>query len=592
MTVTSCEKKVVKIYERGNVMKTAMITGLIMVLGFYALGSGAEPPPLPMQEEPEVLTRGPVNEAFAEPVNLTDQEGFIAPTEPPPSIVENVPSSRPAGSEFVWVPGYWGWDADRNSYIWVSGCWRAAPPSMYWVPGYWARVPQGWQWVAGFWSSTSSRELEYLPAPPALVDIEPPGPPPYEDRVWVPPCWYWSHGQYIRRPGYWVVAQPDWVWVPSHYVWTPRGYVFVAGHWDYSLSRRGVLFAPVYFPRHYYAQPGFSYSLSVVVDIGNLEFGLFTYPRYSHYYFGDYYDDSYISIGIYPRFEVVRRHTWYDPIYVHYRWRHRHDSRWDEHERHEYDRRRGDRELRPPRTYRELERRVGRLPESRRREIQVARPINVIIADKSTSFKFEYVKIEDRRKISSKSEEVHRFRKDRSKWESERGPKSEDRGLRTEDRERKAEDRSRGTEDRRRMTEDRERKTEDTSPGSAEGLRLPSGTPRGGGEQKAEDRSRMTEDRGRKTEDRGPGSAEGLRRGEQRSEDRVKVPQPPVTSRQGGMGIFRKGPPSRPSDERKTEVKDSRREKDTQKSSERSKESEKRKSDDSSKDRSERGKNK
>ena len=31
------------------------------------------------------------------------------------------------GAQFVWVPGYWSWDADRNGYIWVSACWRAAP---------------------------------------------------------------------------------------------------------------------------------------------------------------------------------------------------------------------------------------------------------------------------------------------------------------------------------------------------------------------------------------------------------------------------------------------------------------------------------
>jgi DNA-binding NtrC family response regulator len=63
------------------------------------------------------------------------------------------------------------------------------------------------------------------------------------------------------------MAQADWVWVPSHYVWATRGYVFVPGHWDYSLARRGVLFAPVYFPRPVYELAGFSYALSVVVDI-------------------------------------------------------------------------------------------------------------------------------------------------------------------------------------------------------------------------------------------------------------------------------------------------------------------------------------
>ena len=46
-----------------------------------------------------------------------------------------------------------------------------------------------------------------------------------------------------------------------------------SGYWDYALDRRGVLFAPVYFPRHIYERPMFSYTLSIAVDIDNLEFG-------------------------------------------------------------------------------------------------------------------------------------------------------------------------------------------------------------------------------------------------------------------------------------------------------------------------------
>ena len=290
---------------------------IIMVFAVSPLfGEDTTPPPTPSEEQPEVLTRGPVHEAFAEPIDLNTQPPLVAPAEPPANITENPPAERPSGTQYVWVPGYWAWDSDRNGYIWVSGCWRAAPPSRYWVPGYWSKTDMGWEWVPGFWASTSNiQQIEYLPPPPAIADVEPPGPPPIDDNIWVPPCWYWYGGRYIWRPGYWLVAQDNWVWAPSHYVYTPRGYVFVGGHWDYSLRRRGVLFAPVYFPRHYYGRAGFSYSLSVVVDIGNLEFGLFTYPRYGHYYFGDYYDNFYISIGIFPWYECRTRHYWYDPIY-------------------------------------------------------------------------------------------------------------------------------------------------------------------------------------------------------------------------------------------------------------------------------------
>ena len=217
-------------------MKTAIvliITTLFAVAPLFG-EDATQPPPTPAEEQPEVLTRGPVHEAFAEPVDLNTQAPLVAPTQPPANITENPPAEKPTGDQFVWVPGYWAWDSERNSYIWVSGCWRAAPPSRYWVPGYWSKTDMGWQWVPGFWASTSNvQQIEYLPAPPAIADVSPPGPPPTDDNIWVPPCWYWYQGQYVWRAGYWVVAQDGWVWGPSHYVCTPRGYVFVAGHWDY-----------------------------------------------------------------------------------------------------------------------------------------------------------------------------------------------------------------------------------------------------------------------------------------------------------------------------------------------------------------------
>ena len=56
-------------------MKTAMMIVMAMVMATGALYSEAadQPPPIPSEEQPEVLTRGPVNEAFAQPVNLEDQ---------------------------------------------------------------------------------------------------------------------------------------------------------------------------------------------------------------------------------------------------------------------------------------------------------------------------------------------------------------------------------------------------------------------------------------------------------------------------------------------------------------------------------------
>jgi hypothetical protein len=495
-------------------------------------GEDTTPPPVPSQEQPEVLTRGPVHEGFAEPVDLNTQPPLVAPVQPPANITENPPAERPAGNQFVWIPGYWAWDSERNGYIWVSGCWRAAPPSRYWVPGYWSKTDMGWQWVPGFWAQVSNvQQIEYLPAPPAIADVEPPGPPPTDDNIWIPPCWYWYGGQYVWRPGYWLVAQDGWVWAPSHYVCTPRGYVFVAGHWDYSLRRRGVLFAPVYFPRYYYERPGYSYSLSVAVDIGNLEFGLFTYPRYCHYYFGDYYDNFYIGIGIFPWYECRSHHYWYDPIYEHDRWRHhKSDHDWDNHERHEYDRRRDDKDLRPSRTYREMEQREARLSEASRKQMRIAEPMDKIVAEKKSPMKFEPIKNDARQKISKESTDIRKFGEDRSRWESSKAPPKsgqpdiQRRGPSTQPTERKEQ-----------VTAPTERR-QPSAPSPEQKPQTPPSTDRKTGSPSHQD-NKVTQ-----------------------QPQRVDIPSPPIVGKR--EGVF-KGPPSRPADEQKTDAKSAPRSSDT-----------------------------
>jgi len=376
------------------------------------------PPEIPAQEQPEVLSRGPVHEAFAAPVDLQAQEGLLVPTQPPPNIEEVPPEERPQGQQYAWIPGYWSWDTDRSGYIWVSACWRAAPPNMAWVPGYWSQVFGGFKWVAGFWAPAGVQEIEYLQAPPALSNVEPPGAPPSPDALWVPPCMYWVQGQYTLRAGYWMTAQPNWIWEPSHYVWTPRGYIFAEGHWDYSVARRGMLFAPVYFPPAVYAQPAFTYTPGIVLNLGLLQINLFAYPRYNHYYFGDYYDDAYLHIGIFPWFDSRRLHTWYDPVFEHDRWRHRRtEPRWEQRERDDYNRRRADVNLRPARTFREQESRLAKLPEPQRRAFQVTQPIAVAVTRK-TPLKFERINTEERQKISKQATAVHTFRDERTRWET------------------------------------------------------------------------------------------------------------------------------------------------------------------------------
>ena len=378
------------------------------------------PPPIPAQEQPEVLNEGPMHEAFAQPVDLNAQPGIIAPNEPPPVIIENPSAERPKGTGYVWIPGYWGWSPESREYIWVSGCWRIPPANMSWVPGYWNKVDGGWQWIAGFWIPTAqASQIKYLPEPPELTDTEPPTTVTVSGQIWVPPCYYWRDNRYILRSGYWLVPQPNWVWIPSHYAWTPYGYVFVAGYWDYALSTRGILYAPVYFPRRYYRMSGYSYSLSVIVDLGNLEFSLFSYPRYCHYFFGDYYSSTYLSLGIYPWFEFQTRHTWYDPLYEYDRWHYRQTiPHWGEHIRQEYDLRRNDVSLRPPRTYRELQNRLSRAPVAQRNQFRMVEPLHDHIANNRTPLQFSRMNNRELRSVRNQSNEVNNFRHERSRIEN------------------------------------------------------------------------------------------------------------------------------------------------------------------------------
>ena len=477
-------------------------------------GESDNPPAVPAQEQPEVLNRGPVHEAFAEPVNLQYGTGMVAPERPPPNIEETPPDEKPKGQQFVWIPGYWSWDADRSGYIWVSACWRVAPPRMSWVPGYWSQVSSGWEWIAGFWTPANDQEIEYLPAPPTIGDVEPNSPAPSPDTLWVPPCMYWVQGQYVRRSGYWLAGQSNWVWVPAHYVGTPRGYIFAAGHWDYALERRGVLFAPVFFASGGYRSHGFTFSPSIVVDIGLLRLSLFACPRYSHYYFGDYYDDVYLNIGIFPWFGIHRDRTWYDPVYEHARWSNRRsEPRWEAHGREDYDRRRADSNLRPARTYREQESRMAKLPEAQRRSMQVTKPIMTLAARRDAPMKFERMTTESRDTIKKQSTAVHTFGNDRNRWES---TTTSQRKSASPTSERKQSVVSPIGEHRETVQPARERKATVTAPAvQREAVVSPA----------RENRTKQPE--------------------------RVQIPTSPIVGESGRGGFFQRGLPAQPSDEGK-----------------------------------------
>jgi len=271
----------------------------------------------------EVLTRGPVHEAFAQPVNLGRGLALIITGQPPEPINETPPDLRPESGSVVWIPGYWSWDSQGNDFVWVTGVWRVPPPGMQWIPGYWATTSGGYRWVPGFWTPADARELQYYPTPPPPIEQASSSEPPSPDDFWAPGFWNWRDDRFLWKAGYWAQARPGWVWTPTSYYWTPRGYVCANGYWDYALDNRGMLFAPLAIDVDEQDADS-AYTPAVAIDPALLSFYLFVRPAYGHYYFGDYFSEEYVRLGIYPWYGVNRFPDYsYDPLFAYDSWYYR-----------------------------------------------------------------------------------------------------------------------------------------------------------------------------------------------------------------------------------------------------------------------------
>lgn len=317
-------------------------------------------------DDQEVLARGPVHEAYATSAEQPTSGGPVIEKRPQEPIEELPPDQKPDGDNVQWIPGYWHWDEERKDYIWISGFWRNAPPGRTWVPGGWREVQGGWQWVHGFWNVAAAgaqqAEIEYLPTPPASLETGPVVAAPTDTCFYTPGSWIYRTNRYVWRPGFWVEHRRDWCWVPDHYRWTPVGCVFVPGFWDVPLARRGVLFAPVYFRPAVFSRPRFVYTPVYAVPDTGLYTSLFVRPGSCHYYFGDYFEQRYVTAGFTSwagasfrgtNFAVTagvgRRYT-YDPLWSYYNQAHRLDPAWQSNIANVYaGRYRGD-VARPPRT--------------------------------------------------------------------------------------------------------------------------------------------------------------------------------------------------------------------------------------------------
>ena len=243
-------------------------------------------------------------------------------------------------------------------------------------------------------------------------------PAPSSDHSWIPGSWIWHHGRYAWRPGYWVTLHSDWDWIPAHYTWAPRGYVFVDGYWDYSVGRRGVLFAPVYFDAGMYTRQGYYYSPSTVISLGVFTDHLFVRPRYNHYYFGDYYDATYHDAGYYSRFAFQSNRYGYDPIYAHQRWEHRQDRDWETRLETDFRHRRDHIEARPPRTLSaQITLNTSGL-KSRESGLVVASSLDQLAKGKESPMRFQAVDNAEKQNLIQRGKEVRKFREERQSLET------------------------------------------------------------------------------------------------------------------------------------------------------------------------------
>jgi len=288
------------------------------------------PPPNALPEQPteeegvEALTKGPIHEAFADPATPDPEPSPVVGKAPPADVPEQPAAYKPEGN-FVWIPGNWSWDDDRDDFVWVTGVWRQPPPGMRWVSGYWQEINGGWQRVKGFWIQEQTQEVAYYNQPPATLEAGPSSPAPAANYFWIPGSWTYANTGFNWQAGYWAPYQQDWVYVPARWIWTPAGFVYVAGYWDYRLGARGQIFAPVYFQRPVYAQAGWFYRPSIAIPTSNLFIHLWIQPRYGSYFFGNYFGPQYMNRGFvaWSNLPSHRHGYYYDPFYsyahVHYR---------------------------------------------------------------------------------------------------------------------------------------------------------------------------------------------------------------------------------------------------------------------------------
>jgi hypothetical protein len=191
---------------------------------------------------------GPIHEAFVAPQPMSLEPPAVVAKAPPKPLREEMPDEKPEGDNVQWIPGYWDYDSAASDYVWVSGVWRMPPPGRQWAGGYWVSADGQWRRQPGFWAAFNeggkTQELVYYPKPPEPknedVEEAPAG------KVFAPGSWTHGPAGYTWSAGQYINAAPGWSWTAASYGWTPAGYTYTRGYWDYTIARRGLVYAPVY----------------------------------------------------------------------------------------------------------------------------------------------------------------------------------------------------------------------------------------------------------------------------------------------------------------------------------------------------------
>lgn len=376
----------------------------------------APPPDSDGDPNTETYNRGPLHEAFAQPIANDPAESPVVAKQPPDPVNEAPPDEKPEGNDVEWIPGYWAWDDDLGNFLWVSGLWRDMPPGRQWIPGYWQEVEGGYRWIHGMWQAEETQELAYLPQPPASLEQGPSSPQPDDNHFWIPGNWVYQNANYQWRPGYWSPFQENWVWIPAHYVLTPGGYVFVPGYWDYEFADRGMVFAPVAFA----SPPVAVYTPVVVVNTWqNFFVNLFVGPRRGAYFFGNYYGPTYVTAGIVPWYSFGSGRRVYDPLYVHYH--HRYGDAFTNRLHGWHDYYMTHQNMRPPVTMRQQQRFLAehRNDQYAAHAAMAMRLRDVHKAEHAAPFQFAKLSQEQRVMAHKNARQVAEFSQERRKYEHE-----------------------------------------------------------------------------------------------------------------------------------------------------------------------------